>query len=220
MFDYSEKYIHRVENFMGSDDQQYLLSYLESMQIERSDAQKQVKFLEELGDKKAENIIKEYEKRTYLEILGNYSNKIDVRIEHIAWMRRLELVKWNYNKVLDPHRDGHISAPPPPELSLSTLIYLNDDYMGGEISFPEYGLSIKPKAAELIIFPSHFLHEVKATQELLGGKERCTLPMFYSFQARKFGEFTHPSYLEQIEEFENQKGEYFYQGETERKVVR
>ena len=220
MFDYSEKYIYRVEDFITADDAEYLLSYLDSMQIESPNVQKQIRFLEELDNNKAESIVKKYEKKTYLEILGNYSNKIDIRIEDLTWMRRLELVKWNYNKVLDPHRDGHISAPPPPELSLSTLIYLNDDYLGGEISFPEYEISIKPKAREFIIFPSHFLHEVKATQELLGGKERCTLPMFYSFRARKFGEFTHLSYLEQIEAHQNQQGEYFYQGETERKVVR
>lgn len=220
MFDYSEKYIHRVEDFIAEDDANYLLSYLDSMQIEDPHAQKQIRFLEKLDNKKAESIVKKYEKKTYLEILGNYSSKIDIRIEHLAWMRRLELVKWNYNKTLDPHRDGHTFIPEEPELSLSTLIYLNDDYIGGEIAFADYGISIKPKARELIIFPSHFLHEVKATQELSGGSRRCTLPMFYTFQARKFGEFSHLSYLEQIEEFENQEGEYFYQGETERKVVR
>lgn len=220
MFDYSEKYIHRVENFMDLDDQEYLLSYLDSMQIESPDAQKQVKFVEELGDKKAEDLIKEYEKRTYLEIVGNYSNKINVRIEMLNWMRRLELVKWNYNKILDPHRDGHKFIPEEPELSLSTLIYLNDDYIGGEIAFADYGISIKPKARELIIFPSYFLHEVKETQELENGRNRCTLPMFYTFDARKFGEYTHRSYLEQIREFENQEGEYFSHGPTERKVVR
>ncbi len=197
---------------MGLEDQQYILSYLDSVEIQSAKAQKQVRFVEDLKDKKAESIIKEYEKRTYIEILGNYSNKVDLRIENLAWMRRLELVKWNYNKVLDPHRDGHVSAPPAPQLSISTLIYLNDDYVGGEISFPEYEISIKPEARELIIFPSHFLHEVKPTYELLGGKERCTLPMFYTFQAREFGEFTHKSYLEQIEQFENQEGEYFDQG--------
>lgn len=220
MFDYSEKYIHRVENFITLDDAEYLLSNLESVDMHDKTAQKEIRFLEHLDDPKAADILKECEKKTYLEIVSNYSNKINVRIETLNWMRRLELVKWNYNKTLDPHRDGHIFIPDEPELSLSTLIYLNDDYIGGEIAFADYGISIKPKARELIIFPSYFLHEVKETQELENGRNRCTLPMFYTFDARKFGEYTHRSYLEQIREFENQEGEYFSDGPTERKVVR
>jgi hypothetical protein len=209
MFDYSEKYIHRVENFISSDDAEYLLSNLESLKFHDKTDQKEIRFLEDLHDIRAESIVKECEKKTYIEIFGNYSNKINLRIERLLWMRRLELVKWSYNKTLDPHRDGHKNIPDEPLFSLSTLVYLNEDYIGGEIAFPEYGLSIKPKARELIIFPSFFLHEVKETQELKNGRSRCTLPMFYTFEARKFNEYTHQSYLEQLDQFQNKQGEYF-----------
>jgi hypothetical protein len=38
--------------------------------------------------------------------------------------------------------------------------YLNDDYEGGLIEFPEHGISLKPPAGSAIIFPSQELHLV------------------------------------------------------------
>jgi predicted 2-oxoglutarate/Fe(II)-dependent dioxygenase YbiX len=45
---------------------------------------------------------------------------------------------------------------------LSVLLYLNDDYEGGEIEFRQSGLKFKPEAGSVLFFPSNFLyvHEV------------------------------------------------------------
>ncbi len=45
---------------------------------------------------------------------------------------------------------------------ISMVIYLNDDYDGGEIVFPKQALSVKPRKGMLVAFPSnhHFLHGV------------------------------------------------------------
>ena len=40
------------------------------------------------------------------------------------------------------------------ERDITILIYLNDDYEGGELEFPDWGLFMKPKAGTLIAFPS------------------------------------------------------------------
>jgi hypothetical protein len=42
--------------------------------------------------------------------------------------------------------------------AVSGLIYVNDDYIGGEISFRLQGISIKPKTGTIILFPSIFTH--------------------------------------------------------------
>lgn len=46
---------------------------------------------------------------------------------------------------------------------LSVLLYLNDDYEGGELVFPELHIRIRPKKGMLIAFPSthHYLHGVE-----------------------------------------------------------
>lgn len=52
------------------------------------------------------------------------------------------------------------------ERDISLLLYLNDDFEGGELEFTLLGLTIKPKAGMLIAFPSylefeHKVHPVK-----------------------------------------------------------
>ena len=45
---------------------------------------------------------------------------------------------------------------------VSTVIYLNDEYEGGELSFPEIGdgYTYKPEKYELVYFPTPYLHGV------------------------------------------------------------
>lgn len=40
------------------------------------------------------------------------------------------------------------------EKEISVMYYLNDDYEGGSVNFPELGISYQPKANELLVFPS------------------------------------------------------------------
>lgn len=49
-----------------------------------------------------------------------------------------------------------------PSREISSVFYWNDDYDGGEISFPKQNIKIKPSSGLLIIFPSNrdFPHEV------------------------------------------------------------
>ena len=53
-------------------------------------------------------------------------------------------------------------------IEYAALLYLNDDYEGGEIFFPDYNLKIKPKKNELIFFPGtyYYMHGVR---KLLSG---------------------------------------------------
>jgi len=48
-------------------------------------------------------------------------------------------------------------------LEYAAICYLNDDYEGGEIYFPDYDLSIKPEPNELLFFPGtrFYMHGVK-----------------------------------------------------------
>jgi predicted 2-oxoglutarate/Fe(II)-dependent dioxygenase YbiX len=75
--------------------------------------------------------------------------------------------------------DNYIGHNLPPFLILySALIYLNDDYEGGELCFPLHDIEIKPKPGTLIIFPGSCMypHEVK---EVLSG-HRYTHNFFLS----------------------------------------
>jgi hypothetical protein len=56
------------------------------------------------------------------------------------------------------------------------VMYLNDDYEGGEIDFPDHGISIKPEAGSIVVFSSEgVLHDPKPT--LSGTK--YMVPLFF-----------------------------------------
>ena len=46
---------------------------------------------------------------------------------------------------------------------ISIFLYLNDDYEGGELVFPNQHITVNPKSGMLVAFPSnhHFVHSVK-----------------------------------------------------------
>jgi Rps23 Pro-64 3,4-dihydroxylase Tpa1-like proline 4-hydroxylase len=59
----------------------------------------------------------------------------------------------------------------------AAVLYLNDSYVGGELSYVNLNISIKPEAGSLMIFKTgpKYLHEVKT---VLGNTPRYCLPAF------------------------------------------
>jgi hypothetical protein len=85
----------------------------------------------------------------------------------------LDVARWDKGSKLTLHVDdlGFMTNN-----HIATLIYLNDDYEGGELSFATHDVEIKPSVGDLIIFPGnmHYAHEVK---EVLSGV-RYTIPIW------------------------------------------
>lgn len=83
------------------------------------------------------------------------------------------------NGMLEPFPENVSSGSRPLYLAdYSCYVYLNDDYEGGEIFFPEHGIEIKPTAGSALIFPSgnHYVHGVKRVE----GTNRYTLGMYFT----------------------------------------
>lgn len=55
-----------------------------------------------------------------------------------------------FSNHIDDHKDYH--------RRVSTVYYLNDNYTGGEINFPRFGVTFKPKANQMIVFPSTYVY--------------------------------------------------------------
>ena len=71
--------------------------------------------------------------------------------------------KYYSDKNMGPHVDSYNEEN---FCNYTFLIYLNDDYEGGEIEFTELGIKIKPEAGSALIFPTtkpyfHQAHENK-----------------------------------------------------------
>jgi hypothetical protein len=66
-----------------------------------------------------------------------------------------QVVRWHEGQELTPHADnlepdGRPNATP--HRAFSSLIYLNDDYGGGETYFPGHGVRLTPEAGALVLF--------------------------------------------------------------------
>jgi hypothetical protein len=71
----------------------------------------------------------------------------------------------------------HADDGPAYKCTVSAVIYLNDDYEGGEIHFPRLdNLTIKPEYGDIAIFPSNYMYE-HASLPIKSGTKYCVVVM-------------------------------------------
>jgi Rps23 Pro-64 3,4-dihydroxylase Tpa1-like proline 4-hydroxylase len=74
--------------------------------------------------------------------------------QSLSWHDGYQILKYGpggkFTNHIDDHTDYH--------RRVSTVYYLNDNYTGGEINFPRFGITFKPKANQMIIFPSTYVY--------------------------------------------------------------
>jgi len=61
---------------------------------------------------------------------------------------------------------------------VSGLLYLNDDFEGGEINFSRYDLTVKPKKGSVILFPSFHTH-LHASLPITSGTKYAVVTWFF-----------------------------------------
>jgi len=64
---------------------------------------------------------------------------------------------------LKAHTDQHTD----PSIRYATIVYINDDYVDGELFFPNLDISLRPKPGDLLVFPGNdkYNHGVKHVGE-------------------------------------------------------
>ena len=70
----------------------------------------------------------------------------------------------------------HADHGPTYVATISAVIYLNDNYEGGELWFPRFGVDLKPKQGDIAIFPSTFIYE-HASKEMIDGTKYAVVVM-------------------------------------------
>jgi hypothetical protein len=181
---YTEDSIWHVEGFV--EDRDILNKLNHYIFANNTNDLKQVFLLSDIDDASVVSVMEELQTTTLDFIRSEYISKhMERTIKHDLWSRELELIKWLDGSVLLPHYDGDSpeDALPPPQdtAKIASLIYLNDDYEGGEIGFPDYDIKISPKPGDLVIFPYFYIHEVHLVLPETSFGSRHTMPMFNSF---------------------------------------
>lgn len=110
----------------------------------------------------ADDLAKEYFKHLYITDTPYLPNVFDVKIYKPGALmgRHFDLFPQAGNKTI-----------------LSAVIYLNDEYEGGELYFDQQDIRIKPEAGCVVFFPSteDFTH---ASLEIISGQKEC-VPLFF-----------------------------------------
>jgi len=82
------------------------------------------------------------------------------------WFENFNMLKYQSGQEYKPHYDGGT----PSRRHISAIIYLNNDYEGGEIEFPRHGVKIKPQPGMLMLFPSNYAYTHQAYPVTNGSK--------------------------------------------------
>lgn len=78
----------------------------------------------------------------------DYAKRHNINIGRLA---PISVSKYSTGKSMGPHVDDYGNGDDP---NISVVLYLNDDYEGGELFFKEQNVKIKPEAGSIVIFPS------------------------------------------------------------------
>lgn len=98
--------------------------------------------------------------------LKNIYNDIDERLKaclnHYCSMYNLKMdfqevvnfVRYSKGQHFQVHSDSGFSYV----CTVSTVMYLNDDYVGGGLYFPYLNYTYQPEAGDIVLFPSNFIY--------------------------------------------------------------
>lgn len=113
-------------------------------------------------------------------ITGEFGIEVPVYSEYLGFAR------WPVGYQLHPHADSEepSGAPHPfPHRDFAAMIYLNDDFEGGEIFFPNQELELRPVPGVMVTFPGtlRYLHGVRPITQGV----RHTIASFFTLDSSR-----------------------------------
>lgn len=133
------------------------------------------------------------------EIMGGFQKRATAMLGEFyaltrpLWTDTVQLNVWEEGSFLPPHTDNSNPNGSPhstPWRDFSSIVYLNDDYEGGELYFTAKDRVLKPRRGMLVAFSAGYHHEhgvLKVTQG-----RRITMPAFYTFDQGKADRHIYP----------------------------
>jgi hypothetical protein len=116
-----------------------------------------------------------------LPLLKNIHGLINSTVEDPVWADSFSYSLWRVGDSQSPHADAEKNDGTPNEFPWRThgcVLYLNNDFGGGEIYFPQHDIELKPEPGTLVWFPAtaEYLHGVR---EVTSGL-RLTISSFWA----------------------------------------
>jgi hypothetical protein len=172
--------IHVIENFIDAEQVDELHRYSRC-----NDDWYSNQHSKEWADRVHKSFTEEKTRKIISHLLDKTKLEIDKKFNVVSAVYEMQVTRWMAGNFQEPHADKQNLDGSPngsPGYDVSSVFYINDNFIGGEIYFPNQSLTIKPIKNMLILFPGdiYFLHGVK---HVTSG-ERYTVPAFW--KAKEF----------------------------------
>ena len=179
-----------VENVLTDEECDFLISYSETHPlwndwIDDNDYWNNRVIFYQLVEKskdedsiKVKNLLNDIRWRINDAIVLNYNIPSRVFTDGIG------IVRWPDGLDLTPHADNLNNDGTSNGLDwrdFGTIIYLNDNFEGGETYYPEYNIHVKPKKGALAVHPGGLDHLHGVTKVI--GNTRYTIASFWSLNS-------------------------------------
>lgn len=102
--------------------------------------------------------------------LQDYESRYNIRMD---FMEAINYVRYNEGQHFNVHADHGFSYI----CTVSSVMYLNDDYEGGELWFPYLDVTYVPKYGDIVLFPSTFIYS-HASKPVTRGTKYAAVTMF------------------------------------------
>lgn len=102
--------------------------------------------------------------------MAHYQSMYNITMDY---MEAINYVRYKPGQHFAVHSDSGFSY----NCTVSSVMYLNDDYEGGELWFPFLDLTYKPKAGDIVIFPSTYIY-AHASKPITSGVKYSAVTMF------------------------------------------
>ena len=179
---YSARYIIDevllVDNFLTKDEIDTLVNVAENTdedgwRVEYTENLKRF-CMQKFGRDDVDNLVKEGK----FEITDNWADKI-ISTNNLPERTDIDVPGFGsiQRQYVDVPLKSHVDQHTDPSIRYASIIYLNDNYNGGEFYFVKKDFEIKPNSGSLLIFPGteEFEHGVRAPEN---GPMRYVLPGF------------------------------------------
>lgn len=114
-----------------------------------------------------------------LQAVRHYTKRYN--IGELRYWEATNYVKYGPGQHFQEHHDHGFSY----NCVVSLVAFPNDDYEGGELAFSIQGVTIKPKAGDLYVFPSNFMYPHRAMPVKSGTKYSMVTMLDYSDKFHK-----------------------------------
>ncbi len=170
--------IKTIPNLISEEDLETLRNYMGFIDKPKT---RKIEFRDDIKNSTVSAILDTIRNRSYKAICEEYLAPLGLSVKRVIFEERSQISGCSQGFYLESHSDCPDFKFELPYFDISTIMYVNEDYLGGEVVFDDFGHSYKPKSGELLIFPSYFAHSTNPI-EPFNSSIRVSVPGFWSLE--------------------------------------